>query len=80
MSATQGLQDYLSTYIIPAMTLKQLLTQLIKAGWTQARIAERCGTTQTTISDLLRGARKSTGFQIADAIRGLHTKELGKLK
>jgi transcriptional regulator with XRE-family HTH domain len=37
------------------MEAKDFISDLVNAGWTQARIAERTGIAQPTISKVLRG-------------------------
>lgn len=41
---------------------------------TQQEIAERCGTTQPTISAIVRGARTDTSYAIGKKLESLHDK------
>ena len=54
------------------MDWKRLLTELGDAGWTQAQIAERCGVSQNTVSDLERGATANPRFAFGNALLVLH--------
>ncbi len=53
------------------MDWKNLLARLAAAKLTQVQIAERCGVSQSTISDLARGATKSPGFELGMKLREL---------
>jgi transcriptional regulator with XRE-family HTH domain len=55
------------------MDWKKLLEDLKDAGWSQSRIAERCGVAQATVSELARGVTGEPGFGFGDALRKLHT-------
>lgn len=54
------------------MDWKQLLKELDEAGMTQTQIAETCGTSQATVSDLARGVTKNPSFSIGAAVVELH--------
>lgn len=53
------------------MDWKQLLARLAAAKLTQVQIAEQCGVSQSTISDLARGATKSPSFELGSKLREL---------
>ncbi|MCF5806366.1 helix-turn-helix domain-containing protein [Pseudomonas tremae] len=54
------------------MTISQMLADLTEQGWTQARIAEHCGTTQPTIFRITKGG--DTRYEVGKAIETLHKK------
>lgn len=60
------------------MDWKRLLEQLNEAGWSQARIAERCQSSQAAVSDLLRGATKEPRFGLGSRLLALHREVLGE--
>lgn len=61
------------------MTITQMLADLAEQGWSQARIAEQCGTTQTTIFRITKGG--DTRYEVGKAIEALHKKVIkGKRK
>lgn len=57
-----------------------LIADLQRIGWTQVRIAERAKTSQNTISDLRRGAAKSTSYEIGQALVRLHRSNAGRIR
>jgi transcriptional regulator with XRE-family HTH domain len=60
------------------MDWKRLLEQLNEAGWSQARIAERCRSSQAAVSDLQRGATKDPRFGLGSRLLALHGEVLGE--
>jgi transcriptional regulator with XRE-family HTH domain len=56
------------------MDWKQLIADLIAAGMTQVRIAEACDVSQSTISDLARGATKSPAYDLGRKLEELLAK------
>lgn len=56
------------------MDWTSLLKDLATAGLSQTRIAELCGSSQTTISDLSRGHVKNPSYRIGAALMVLHEK------
>ncbi len=54
------------------MDWMKLLDELAAAGWSQTRIADRCGVGQATVSDLSRGIAAEPKFGFGDALRHLH--------
>jgi len=55
------------------MDWKNLIAELAAAGVTQTEIATECGVSQSTISDLSRGASKSPSFELGSRLVALHT-------
>lgn len=55
------------------MDWKKLLSDLQAAGYTQTRIAERCEVSQSTVSDLARGATKQPSFDFGSRLLALKT-------
>ena len=60
------------------MELKAIIGELLAAGWTQARIAEKAGCSQPTISEIASGTTENPRFRIAAALIDLHRKECGR--
>lgn len=62
------------------MDPKKAIEELIEAGWTQVRIAERAGCAQATVSEIVTGRTKERGpsFRIASAILDLHREVCGQ--
>lgn len=56
------------------MDWKRLISELMEAGVTQTKLAELCGTSQSTISDLRRGASESPSWMLGDRLLELHRK------
>lgn len=54
------------------MTITRMLADLAEQGWSQARIAEHCGTTQPTIFRITKGG--DTRYEVGKAIESLHKK------
>lgn len=54
------------------MTITQMLAELADKGWSQARIAQHCGTTQPTIFRITKGG--DTRYEVGKAIEALHKK------
>lgn len=54
------------------MNWTSLLKDLADAGLSQTRIAELCGSSQTTISDLSRGQVKDPSYRLGAALTALH--------
>lgn len=52
----------------------KLITELKGKGWTQAQIAEACGTTQPLISGLQTASISETRYSIGAALVKLHRK------
>jgi hypothetical protein len=50
----------------------ELLTALRGLGWTQMQIAERCGCTRSTVSDLASGKAKDTMYSLGEKLIALH--------
>lgn len=55
------------------MTILEMLNDLSAWNWSQARIAEQCGTTQPTIFRITKGS--DTRYEVGKAIEALHKKE-----
>jgi transcriptional regulator with XRE-family HTH domain len=49
-----------------------IIDELLKAGLTQSRIADHCGTTQSHISFLRTGERKRPSWELGNALLKLH--------
>ncbi|AVX22802.1 hypothetical protein DA456_05035 [Pseudomonas syringae pv. atrofaciens] len=54
------------------MTITEMLSDLTAQGWSQARIAEHCNTTQPTIFRITKGG--DTRYEVGKAIESLHRK------
>ena len=54
------------------MTIMEMLIELAEQGWSQARIAAQCGTTQPTIFRITKGG--GVRYEIGKAIETLHEK------
>lgn len=54
------------------MTITEMLAELAEQGWSQARIAEKCGTTQPTIFRITKGS--GARYEVGKAIELLHKK------
>lgn len=54
------------------MTITEMLAELAAQGWSQARIAEKCGTTQPTIFRITKGG--GARYEVGKAIEALHKK------
>jgi len=54
------------------MDWKKLIEDLTDAGHKQTQIAEKCGCSQASISDLATGVTENPGWKIADALREMH--------
>lgn len=61
------------------MNWKQLIEQLHTVGLNQMQIAEACGCTQPTISDLKTGRTKAPTFKTGVALQQLHHKNLRRI-
>lgn len=59
------------------MDWKKLLAELMEAGVLQTQIAAECGVSQSTVSDLHRGATKRPSFEFGDKLRALHAAKCG---
>lgn len=59
------------------MDWSKLITDLEDGGMTQVEIAAACTTSQSYISQLKTGERKTPGWDIGDAIKELHRKKGG---
>lgn len=49
-------------------TPRQALLSLIQAGWTEARIAAACSTSQSTIHRVKSGTQKTVSFELGTAL------------
>ncbi|MHC8342484.1 hypothetical protein [Pseudomonas sp. RT6P73] len=56
------------------MTITEMLAELAQHGWSQARIAEQCETTQPTIFRITKGG--SARYEVGKAIVALHKRVL----
>jgi predicted XRE-type DNA-binding protein len=56
------------------MTITEMLAELAQHGWSQARIAEQCETTQPTIFRITKGG--SARYEVGTAIVALHKRVL----
>ena len=54
------------------MNWETIISELMGAGLSQELIAKKCGTSQSNISSLLNGSRKSPGWPIGDSLIRLH--------
>lgn len=54
------------------MDWKALLKDLKDAGHTQVQIAERCGVSQSSVSELSRGEIKSPSFDFGTKLLQMH--------
>lgn len=54
------------------MNWSEIIKDLLGCGLTQAEIATRCGTSQSLISYLLNGERRSPNWQLGDSLIRLH--------
>jgi len=48
-----------------------LIDKLVKSGWTQKRLAEKCGCAQATISDLARGKTADPSYPVGKELERL---------
>jgi transcriptional regulator with XRE-family HTH domain len=55
-----------------AVDWKQVIADLMAAGESQTKLAEKCGVAQSTISDLYRGASRSPSFDLGRRLLDLH--------
>lgn len=55
------------------MTILEMLSDLSAWGWSQARIADQCSTTQPTIFRITKGG--DTRYEVGKAIESLYKKE-----
>lgn len=62
------------------MDFKTLLQDLKAAGLTQKQVAERCGCSQVTVSDLARGVTNDPSFSIGRCIVALHARKAKRRK
>ena len=53
------------------MTPDEIITELMRRGWSQRQIAERCACTQATISRIHQGKQPTPSYVIVDALRRL---------
>lgn len=53
------------------MDWKNILARLAEAGLTQMQIAERCEVSQSTISDIARGATKNPSYPVGARLQQL---------
>jgi transcriptional regulator with XRE-family HTH domain len=60
------------------MDWKQLIADLLEAGMTQQEIADRCGSKQTTISEIARGVTADPRYALGEKLRRLHARKLAK--
>jgi transcriptional regulator with XRE-family HTH domain len=61
------------------MDWKTLIDELVAAGLSQAKIAAECGTSQSHISGLYRGARKTPGWDLGNKLISLHSERCEKV-
>lgn len=54
------------------MTITEMLADLSEQGWSQARIAKECGTTQPTIFRITKGG--AARYEVGKALEALHKK------
>ena len=47
------------------------ISKLLKNGWTQVRLAEQCGCSQSTISDLASGKTKHPSYPVGKELERL---------
>jgi len=47
---------------------QQAVQALVKAGWSESRIAKEVGTSQPTIHRLKRGSQKTVAFEVGAAL------------
>jgi transcriptional regulator with XRE-family HTH domain len=59
------------------MDWKKLIAELTEAGVTQEQIAQHCGVSQSSVSDLGRGATKSPRWEFASKLQALHAEKVG---
>jgi transcriptional regulator with XRE-family HTH domain len=57
------------------MDFKTLLQELKAAGLTQKQVADYCGCSQVTVSDLARGVTTDPSFSIGRLIVALHARK-----
>lgn len=62
------------------MNWKQLITDLKTAGLGQEQIAQACGCSQATVSELLHSPTKQPSHPLGEALRALHRKHLRKIR
>ncbi len=60
------------------MNWRRLIAELLDSGMTQVGLAAECGVAQSTISDLFRGASKSTSWEVGQKLRDLHATRLSR--
>jgi transcriptional regulator with XRE-family HTH domain len=62
------------------MDFKTLLQELKAAGLTQKQVADFCGCSQVTVSDLARGKTFDPSFSIGRQIVSLHARKAKRRK
>lgn len=60
------------------MDWPKIIKDLLEAGMSQRAIGEKVGLPQSTVSDLLNGTTKDTGWKKGDALIQLHQEITGK--
>lgn len=60
------------------MDWPQLIKELADAKVTQAQIAEACGVTQSTVSEVSRGIIKSPSYTFGTRLIALHGEKVGR--
>lgn len=54
------------------MDWKKVIADLLDSGMTQVQIAAKCGVSQSSVSDLYRGASKKPSFEFGSKLMELH--------
>lgn len=54
------------------MDWKKLIGDLLQAGMTQQEIADRCGSKQSTISEIYRGDTADPRYALGEKLKKLH--------
>lgn len=60
--------------------LSAAISDLIAAGWSEARIAKAVGCSQATINRIKRGKQKNVGYTTGTAIDALRAKHVVNVK
>lgn len=59
-------------------TSKELAQEILDSGMTQQEVATLTGTTQATISKLIRGVISDVSYQNGKRLEDLHASQVGK--
>ena len=65
---------------LSGMDWKNIMADLSAAGFKQTQIAETCGCSQSTVSDLANGEIKQPNFALGQSLIALHRKAARRLK